>query len=176
MSIRNRMVTQSRVTERILWLYCFTLFWFLNEGYDDVGKLRITQGEGDSPMQANIPSSSDIIIPEFWALPFLSKAETWSCSSAAEKLSGSDCHSKSSLNHVSFSSLTTTTSQPLDPPLVLCKPGVLTKLLSSFSSVSLSPKQQGLRKDAMCRWPLLAPGPLPVEIPLTILSLNLEMI
>ena len=175
MSIRNRMVTQSRITERTLWLYCFILFWFLNEGYDDVGKLCITQDEGYSPMQANTPSSSDIIIPEFWALPFLSKAETWSCSSAAEKLSGSDCHSKSNLNHVSFSCLTTTTSQPLDPPLVLCKPGVLTKLLSSFS-VSLSPKQQGLRKDVMYRWPLLAPGPLPVEIPITVLSLDLEMI
>ena len=65
MSIRNRMVTQSRVTERTLWLYCFTLFLFLNEGYDDVGKLCITQDEGYSPMQANTPSSSDIIIPEF---------------------------------------------------------------------------------------------------------------
>lgn len=43
----------------------FVLLWFLNTGNDDVGKLLITQGEGCNSTQADAPSSSDTIIPEF---------------------------------------------------------------------------------------------------------------
>lgn len=48
----------------VVW-FRFVLVWFLNKGYDDVGKLLITQGEGYNSMQADTSSSSDIIIPEF---------------------------------------------------------------------------------------------------------------